>query len=134
VVVDREYPVTERIELTAHRRARLARMYAEESPVRVFLRESNTLTSTVYRRHPEDSLFLFFTDDVIAPRPIFGVANFLTGLGATAVGVVTLPHDGGRTLWAGVRGMLFSVPELFFFNIRKGSFDEVDARRETTEP
>jgi hypothetical protein len=29
--------------------------------------------------------------------------------------------DRGDTLWAGLRGMLFSLPELVFFNIRKGS-------------
>ena len=28
----------------------------------VYLREANTLTSTVYRRNPDDPLFLFFTD------------------------------------------------------------------------
>jgi hypothetical protein len=29
--------------------------------------------------------------------------------------------DRGATLRAGLRGMLFSLPELVFFNIRKGS-------------
>ncbi len=33
--------------------------------------------------------------------------------------------DGGATLWAGLKGALFSRPELFFQNIRKGSFEHV---------
>jgi hypothetical protein len=34
-----------------------------------------------------------------------------------------LPADGGETLWAGLRGVVFSLPELVFQNIRKGSFE-----------
>jgi hypothetical protein len=30
--------------------------------------------------------------------------------------------DGGRTLWSGVRGALVSLPEIFFLNIRKGTY------------
>jgi hypothetical protein len=119
------YAVLPPIEIPSHRRASLARLYREESPLRVFLRESNTLTSTLYERHPDDSYFLFFTDDVVAARPLFGMANLLTGLGATVAGAVTWPVDRGQTLWAGLKGMAFSLPELFFFNIRKGSFDHV---------
>jgi hypothetical protein len=89
----------------------------------VFLRESNVVTSTLYRVQPQDSIFLFFTDDLVAPRPLFGAANLLTGLAASAVGLAMWPVDGGETLWAGLRGALFSLPELVFHNIRKGSFD-----------
>ena len=67
--------------------------------------------------------FLFFTDDQVVPRPLFGAMNLLTGLGASAVGVAMLPVDGGETLWAGLRGALFSLPELVFHNIRKGTFE-----------
>ena len=49
----------------------------------------------------------------------------LTGLGASVAGVVALPFDRGRTFWAGLKGIVFSLPELFFVNIRKGSFDYV---------
>src|SRR5262249_39722201 len=45
--------------------------------------------------------------------------------GASAVGLVALPVDGGATLWAGLKGALFSLPELFFQNIRKGSFEHI---------
>lgn len=124
------YTVLPTIEIPAYRRATLARLYRDESPLRVFLRESNTLTSTLYDRNPDDSYFLFFTDDVVAARPLFGAANVLTALGATVAGMITLPVDRGKTLWAGLKGVVFSLPELFFFNIRKGSFDYVaDDRR-----
>jgi len=61
----------------------------------------------------------------VAARPLFGAANVLTGLGATVAGMIALPVDGGKTLWAGLKGVVFSLPELFFVNIRKGSFDYV---------
>ena len=123
------YPATEQLEVPSYRRARVAQMYREENPVAVFLRESNTLTSAIYRRNPDDSIFVFFTDDAVLARPLFGAVNLVVGLGASAVGLATLPVDGGATLWAGLRGALFSVPELFFQNIRKGSFEYVGRER-----
>src|SRR5262245_57043114 len=116
------YRVSDTVEIPSYRRASLARLYRDESPLLVFLRESNILTSTLYDGHPADSAFLFFTEDAAPVRPLFGVANLLTGLGATLTGVATLPFDHGRILWAGVKGIAFSVPELFFVNLRKGSF------------
>ena len=115
------YAVAETVEVPSYRLAALARMYREDNPARVYLRESNTLTSTLYRRNPADSAFLFFTDDVVALRPLLGAANLVAGLGVSAAGVFALPVDGGDLLRAGLRGMLFSLPELTFFNIRKGS-------------
>ena len=123
------YTVSETIAIPSYRQARLARLYREEPPLRVFLRESNTLTSTLYQRNPEDSYFLFFTDDTLAARPLFGMLNLATGLGATLAGVATLPFDRGKTLWAGLKGVVFSLPELAFFNIRKGSFDYIEDDR-----
>jgi hypothetical protein len=84
-------------------------------------RESNTITSTLYTRNPADSVFLFFTDDVVVARPLLGIANVVVGLVASAAGLVTSPLDRGRLLRAGLKGVLFSVPELGCFNIRKGS-------------
>ncbi len=123
------YTVSERIAIPSYRQARLARLYRDEPSLRVFLRESNTLTSTLYNRNTEDSYFLFFTDDTIVARPLFGMLNVATGLGATLAGVATLPFDRGKTLWAGLKGMVFSLPELVFFNIRKGSFDYIEDDR-----
>jgi hypothetical protein len=100
-------------------------MYRRENPLVVLLRESNTLTSTVYGPNPRDSFFVFFTDAVPA-RPLLGAVNVAAGLGAGAVGLAALPFDGGRTLVAGVKGVLFSLPELAFVNLRKGTFDYVE--------
>ncbi|MDJ0851778.1 MAG: hypothetical protein QNK04_25655 [Myxococcota bacterium] len=117
------YRVAEVGEIRSLRRQRLQEMYESESPFLVYLRESNTLTSSVYRRNERDSSFVFFTDDAVAPRPLFGVFNLLTGLVELASGVVRLPFDGGESLVSGGKGALFSVPELFFVNIRKGSLE-----------
>ena len=119
------YPAVERLEMPSYRHAKVDQMYRDENPVTVFLRESNTLTSAIYRRNPDDSIFVFFTDDAVLARPLFGAVNLVVGLGASAVGLATLPVDGGATFWAGLKGALFSLPELFFQNIRKGSFEHV---------
>ncbi|HEY7540719.1 MAG TPA: hypothetical protein VIF11_11295 [Methylomirabilota bacterium] len=123
LVVGDTYSVAEQLRLASYRDRRLADMRRDENAMWVFLRESNVVTSTLYRVQPQDSIFLFFTDDLVAPRPLFGAANLLTGLAASAVGLAMWPVDGGETLWAGLRGALFSLPELVFHNIRKGSFD-----------
>jgi hypothetical protein len=116
------YPVTEQLELPSYRRWRKEQMYERGNPLAVFLRESNTVTSAIYRRNADDSIFVFFTDDAVIARPILGAVNLAVGLAASAVGLVTLPVDSGATLWAGLRGAVFSLPELFFQNIRKGTF------------
>jgi hypothetical protein len=121
VTVGDTYAVAETIEIPSYRLAALARLYRENNVAGVYLRESNTLTSTLYRRNPADSAFLFFTDDMIVLRPLLGAMNFVTGLGASAAGLFTLPIDGGDLLRAGLKGVIFSLPELIFFNIRKGS-------------
>jgi hypothetical protein len=131
--VETSYPVTERLQLTSYRRALVEEMYRQENPVTVFLRESNTLTSAIYRRNANDSIFVFFTDDAVVARPLFGAVNLVVGIAASAVGLVALPVDGGATLWAGLKGALFSLPELFFQNIRKGSFEHV-RREDLPEP
>jgi len=123
LVVGDTYAVAEQLRFASYRERRLAEMRQGENALWVFLRESNVVTSTLYRVQPHDSIFLFFTDDLVAPRPLFGAVNVLTGLAASAVGLTTWPVDGGETLWAGLRGALFSLPELVFHNIRKGSFE-----------
>jgi hypothetical protein len=123
LVVEDTYAVAERLRFASYRQRRLAEMRRDENAAWVFLRESNVVTSTLYRAQPRDSIFLFFTDDLVAPRPLFGAVNLVTGLVASAVGLALVPVDGGETLWAGLRGALFSLPELVFQNIRKGSFE-----------
>lgn len=107
------------------REARLAQMYERENPVLVYLRESNTLTSRAYRRGADDSFFLLFTDGALVPRPIFGAVNLVAALGETVLGLIWSPADRGRTLLSGIKGVLGSLPELAFVNIRKGSNDYV---------
>jgi hypothetical protein len=115
------YDVDAVAEIPSYRRARLTRMYADESSLLAYLRETNTVTSTVYRATGDDAPFLFFTDDVVAPRPLYGAANLATGIAAAALGVVRSPFDGGRALWSGAKSVAFSVPELAFVNLRKGT-------------
>src|SRR5262249_44923382 len=119
------YPVTERLELPSYRTWRKEQMYEHENPVAVFLRESNPLASAMYRHNADASMFVFFTGDAVIARPLLGAINLAVGLAASAVGLVTWPADGGTTLWAGLKGAVFSLPELFFQNIRKGSFGYV---------
>jgi hypothetical protein len=124
--VNSRYRVVSRGERPSHRRLQLEKMKQREPRLLLFLRESNTLTSTVYRPAPGDSLFLFFTDDVFLPRPLFGAFNLLAGAGESLLGLATLPFQGPARLLAGTRGMLFSLPELFFVNIRKGTMEYVE--------
>jgi hypothetical protein len=128
LIVDDTYAVGERERVPSYRDRQVAAMRREENPLWVFLRESNVVTSTLYRPQPRDSIFLFFTDDVVPARPLFGAMNLVTGLAASAAGLAMLPVDGGEMLWGGLRGALFSLPELVFQNIRKGTFDLPEPR------
>ena len=103
------------------RRLYTAEQYRQQGSLAVLLRESNTLTSTGYRRSDDDSFFIFFTDGNAVVRPLFGLINLTAGLGRSVVGVAQAPFDAGHGLSAGLRGALFSLPELGFQNIRKGT-------------
>jgi hypothetical protein len=120
--VDARLAVAEVAALPSFRRRRVEELAARGPAFWVRLREASSLTSTIYRRNPDDSTFVFFTDGAVGPRPLLGLVNLAAGLGAGAAGLVTLPLDRGELLGAGLRGALFSLPELAFFNIRKGSF------------
>jgi hypothetical protein len=103
------------------RRARVAALAREKNDLVVFARESNTLSSTVYRRHGGDGWFLFFTDDGPLLRPLFGAFNLAAGLAQSIYGAGRVPFDGGHTLRAGLAAAGYSLPELLFVNIRKGT-------------
>jgi len=107
-------------ESPSYRTRRLAEMCRAEPDAVVRLRESNVLTSTLYRPTDDDSAFLFFTDDAGLARPLYGLANLAYGTAAAGLGLVTLPLDRGRRLGRGARGVVASVPELGFVSIRKG--------------
>lgn len=124
--VQNRFRVTDVSRFPAYRKRRLADLYRTGDPAAVYLREFNTLTSTLYRNVDEDGAFLLFTDDVFWPRPIYGALNLAYGLVNAGAGIVTAPFEGDKRIRQGARGALFSLPELFFFNIRKGSFEFVE--------
>ncbi len=119
------YRNVEAFTVISDRQARLREMRSRESAWSVHLRESNVLSSTLYERSSQDSLFLFFTEDPVAVRPLYGLVNLATGLGGSVAGLLWAPFDRGDLLVDGLRGVAFSLPELFFVNIRKGSNDFV---------
>lgn len=123
--VRRDWRVVASETTPSYRRARVDALARTGNPFVVRLRESNVLTSTVYRPSRDDSTFLFFTDDVLLLRPLFGAANLGVGVGASVVGLLQTPLDRGAALEAGLRGVLWSLPELVFLNVRKGSYDHV---------
>lgn len=104
------------------RQQTLAIMYAEENDAKVFLREFNTISARDYKFNEQDSLFLFFTDDSIWSRPLFGTGNLLLSVGYGVYGGLVFPFDSGKTLKKAIMGAVMSLPELVFFNIRKGSY------------
>jgi len=112
----------------SYRIYKINKMKENENNLWVSLREGNTLTSSIYSYNRDDSFFLFFTDKTRAYRPLFGIVNLAAGLVETATGLFTLPFDKGEHLQKGIQGTFFSLPELFFFNIRKGSFQFLDSQ------
>jgi hypothetical protein len=114
------HPDAEASEIPSFRRVRLEAMYETENDFSVYLRESNTLTSTIYRRNDVEPFFLFFTEDALPLRPVYGALNFVAGIGEMALGALRAPWDRGRMFTSGIKGAAFSLPELFFVNLRKG--------------
>jgi len=122
------YASSETEVLPSFRLRQLNRLYEQSGPL-VWLRESNTWTSTLYSPEAarEDGVFLFFTDDLVTPRPLLGSINLLYAATHAACGCLLAPVDEGRLLTRSLRGMLYSLPEIAFFNIRKGSFQSAPA-------
>ncbi|MGZ5000324.1 MAG: hypothetical protein ACXV7F_08485 [Methylomonas sp.] len=111
--------------LASYREQQIERQYQSDADNLVDLAESNILTSNIYRWHGEDAAFLFFTQDAVWPRPLLGSANLAVALGQAIYGVFALPWDSGQNLQKSLKGIGVSLPELFFFNIRKGSFPQL---------
>ncbi|WP_243396325.1 hypothetical protein [Leptospira hartskeerlii] len=111
----------ETLELS-HRKAALEKIYESNPKWKTYLKESNVFSSSIYQTNPDDHMFVFFTDDVILLRPIYGIVNLGWGIGNFAIGIFTSPFDKGRRAQNGLQSAFFSLPELVFFNIRKGSF------------
>jgi hypothetical protein len=121
--VDARFRVVAREVIPSYRRKRLDEMEREGAGLLAMLRESNTLTASTYQRSEHDSFFVFFTEDATLLRPLYGAFNLVGAVGETALGVLKLPFDRGRTFLLGLEGAVVSLPELAFVNIRKGSND-----------
>jgi hypothetical protein len=116
------YNVVKTREVTAFRQQELTKMYDREVDSWVYARESNVFSSSLYNHNPDDAWFVFFTDDAVLLRPLFGVINTLAATSQSVFGLVSWPFDGGQEIKIGARGILTSLPEIAFFNIRKGSY------------
>jgi hypothetical protein len=117
-----QYRISRSETLPSYRHQEMNKRYESGQQLLTRLQESNVLSSTLYRYNPDDALFVFFTDDNIALRPLFGAINTTAGLGQGLLGVLSWPFDSGKNLKSGATGILMSLPELFFFNMRKGSY------------
>ncbi len=120
--VQENYKVSFNTVLNAYRGQQLEKLYAKNNGLMVALRESNIFSSTVYTYNPDDAFFVFFTDDSSVLRPVFGLFNTAAGIGQSLFGFLSWPFDSGKNLKAGTTGILMSLPELLFFNMRKGSY------------
>jgi hypothetical protein len=120
--VRNNYNIIKQMLLPSFRLMKLNEFETKENNLMVYLRENNTLSSTLYNHNPDDSFFIFFTDDELLLRPLFGAFNTLAGLGQSILGLFTWPFDKGEMLSSGSSGVMMSVPELLFINMRKGSF------------
>ena len=88
------------------------------------------ITARVYSPRRSDGAFLLFTDDVFWRRPLYGLANLAWAAGDGVYGLAAVPFDRGERVSAGVSGVLWSLPELAFANVRKGSFEWVELAAE----
>lgn len=116
------YNVVKTRELPAYRQQELTTMYDKEVDSWVYARESNIFSSSLYNHNPDDAWFVFFTDDAVLLRPLFGAINTLAATSQSVLGLLSWPFDNGKEIKIGARGVLTSLPELAFFNIRKGSY------------
>lgn len=128
------YNITHEEIILSRRLQKLEKMYEDEDAFTVWLRESNTLSSTLYDVREEDTPFLFFTDDALLLRPVLGILNFSYAAVYGGMAIFTLPADGGDGLYQAGRGMFYSLPELAFGNIRKGTYGYAKVSSSTASP
>jgi len=120
--VRNRYRVIQNLDLDSYRRLELAKLINRDDGLLTAFRESSILSSRLYQYNPDDAWFVFFTDDQTLLRPLFGLANTAAGIGQSVAGLFSWPMDFGKNLKSGATGVLMSLPELFFFNMRKGSY------------
>jgi hypothetical protein len=119
--VRESYPVVERFVLPSYREQQLQQLRAAPGGWRAVLREETSLTSAVVPFSADEEAFLFFSSGRFLLRPLLGTANIAFGAGAILAGAVVAPFDQGTLFAAGARGVFYSLPELAFVNIRKGT-------------
>ena len=120
--VQNHYAVRGTHELLSFRQQALAYQSEQAFAPWVYARESNVFSAELYNYNPDDAAFMFFTDNSMLLRPLFGAFNSLAGIGQSLLGLIKLPVDDGIALSNGTRGLMMSLPELAFINIRKGSY------------
>jgi len=123
--VGRRYRIQSSYRLPTYRERQIAHEYLTSADTLVNLSESNVLTSSIYHWHGEDAAFLFFTQDAVWSRPIFGGINLAVAIGQSLYGALAWPWDSGKNFQKSLKGIAVSLPELVFFNIRKGSFPQL---------
>ncbi len=119
--VKNSYPLTEEFVLPSYRQLALRRMLDASDSWTTRLREETSLTATLVPIDVNDEVFLFYSSDTVALRPILGAANLAFGFAGMVAGVFSAPIDGATLLRAAARGVFYSAPELVFVNIRKGT-------------
>lgn len=96
-------------------------------------KEAFVFTSSSYTPITDDNAFAFFTDDQFLLRPILGIGNMIYTTGHSLAGLMIAPFDGGTQLKRGGLGFFWSLPELAFFNVRKGSYQITSGRDPATK-
>ena len=127
-LVRHRYPVSRTSTIPSFRHRSLRTLESSSDPIWEKIKESNTITGTLYTPRNADGVFLFFTDENVWNRPLLGAVNLSTAMGGMGIGLLGWPFDEGALFMAGARGVLFSLPELAFWNIRKGSYSEATLR------
>jgi hypothetical protein len=120
--VQQHYKVTASADLNSFRQQQLTKLLSRDNGWLAAINESNTFSSSLYDYNSDDAFFVFFTDDNWPVRPIFGLVNTTAGIGQSVFGLFSAPFDAGKNLESGLTGVLMSLPELAFFNMRKGSY------------
>src|SRR5690606_22196729 len=102
----------------------LANRYHSDQKQSNGIREEIVPLSTIYKHNVHDGRFLVFTDRYRWIRPPAGVVNLLSGIVELTTATVRYPWTGDSDrIQVGAESILSSIPELFFFNIRKGTFE-----------
>lgn len=124
-LIRQHYRVSRIATLPSYRNRKLDELSDHGEDWWAMIREGNTLSSSIYQYRSGDTAFLFFTEHAFWSRPVLGALNLGYAVTASAAGLISAPFDEGDLLLDGLKGGLFSLPELALWNIRKGSFEEM---------